>query len=259
MKRILHISLMLMLVAGTLFLFSFADRKHKATRYKSFSIDIINASEEALITEKEIRNLIEDQFGTVEGAMISLINLNDLESRVRSNPYVSDCEVYQTIAGELIMKATVRSPLVRIMNDSGQQFYLDKMGYMMPVTSSHPSYVIVANGLISERLLTLDKVEKPLASLPDSSVLHQVYPIALLINEDKFLKSFIDQIYVNEQREIELVPKVGSQQILFGTAENAAQKLESLKAFYTKVMNKIDWNTYKVINLKYNNQVVCSK
>ena len=61
MKRILHISLMLMLVAGTLFLFSFADRKHKATRYKSFSIDIINASEEALITEKEIRSLIEDQ------------------------------------------------------------------------------------------------------------------------------------------------------------------------------------------------------
>jgi cell division protein FtsQ len=259
MKRIIHISLMVILVAGTFFLLSFADQKHRVTRYKTLTVDILNASDKALITEKEIRVLIEDKIGTIEGSLISMIDLNDLESTVKRNPYVSSCEVYQTIAGELIVKATVRAPLVRVMNDSGQQYFIDYMGYLMPVTFSHPSYVLIANGHITDRLVMIDHSEKPLYALPDSSVLKQVYPVALLINEDVFLRSFIDQIYINAQNEMELVPKIGSQQIIFGKSENAAQKLENLKAFYMKVMNKMDWNTYKVINIKYNNQVVCSK
>ena len=40
---------------------------------------------------------------------------------------------------------------------------------------------------------------------------------------------------------------------------DAREKLENLKTFYLKVMNRLDWNIYKVINLKYKNQVVCSK
>jgi cell division protein FtsQ len=81
----------------------------------------------------------------------------------------------------------------------------------------------------------------------------------MMISKDSFLESFIDQIYVNEKKELELVPKIGTHEIIFGTAENAAEKLENLKTFYQKVMNKLDWNTYKTINLKYTNQVICLK
>jgi cell division protein FtsQ len=259
MKRILNISLMAALVIGTSFLVSFADRTHHAQRLKTFTIDILNPGEDALITEKELRDLIVEEFGRIEGAMITMVNLDRLEALVRDNPYISGCEVYRTIAGDLRMKVTVRSPLVRIMNDSGQQYFIDRTGFMVPVTFSHPSHVLVASGNIPERLVTIDKREKPLSSLPDSSVLRQVYPVALIISEDSFLKSFIDQIYVNEKKELELVPKIGTHEIVFGTSENAADKLENLKTFYQKVMNRLDWNTYKTINLKYNNQVICSK
>ena len=66
-------------------------------------------------------------------------------------------------------------------------------------------------------LSSIDKSERPLIAFPDSSVLRQIYPVALLISRDEFLKSFIDQIYVNENKEMELVPKIGSQEIIFGT------------------------------------------
>ena len=259
MKKILHISFMIVLVIGTFFLVSFADQKHLVQRYKSFRIEILNPSDDALISEKEIRDIIAGRFGDIEGAMISMINLSELEKTVLDNPYVSVCEVYQTIGGSLIMKILVRAPLVRIMNDHGQQFYIDHSGYMVPVSFNHPSHVIVANGNISDRLVAIDKTEKPLSAVPDSSVLRQIYPVAMGIAKDSFLKSFIDQIYINENKEIELVPKLGSQEIIFGTAENTTRKLENLKTFYLKVMSRLDWNTYKTINLKFNNQVVCSK
>ncbi len=259
MKRILRISLMIILVAGTLFLVSFADKKHRVQRYKSFSIEVLNESDDALICEKEIRELIYERFGKIEGNSMALINLEELESTVRNHSYISVCEVFPTISGDLVLKTRVRAPLIRVMNDSGQQYFIDNLGYMVPVTFNHPSLVPVASGNISERFISIDKSEKSIHSLPDNSVLRQIYPVARMISQDEFLRSFIDQIYVNDKQELELVPRIGSQEILFGTAENAAQKLENLKTFYQKVMSRMDWNNYKVINVKYNNQVVCSK
>jgi cell division protein FtsQ len=58
---------------------------------------------------------------------------------------------------------------------------------------------------------------------------------------------------------MELVPRLGEQIILFGTGEDASEKLEKLKAFYLQVVKQAGWDTYKTINLKFDNQVVCSK
>jgi len=259
MKRILHISFMVILIAGTIFLLAFTDQEYQQKTYKSFRIDVLNPSEQAMITADEIRKLVTDNFGEIEGSPISGIDLNKLETSVLGNPYVSSCEVFQTIGGGLILKARVREPLVRIINLDDKQFYLDYNGYAMPLNPAHPSHVPVANGLIRDHFVSLDKSEQPLSAFADSSILHQVFPVAYYIARDEFLKSFIDQIYVNENKEIELVPKIGSQTIIFGSADDAREKLENLRTFYQKVMHKMDWKVYTSINLKYKNQVVCSK
>jgi cell division protein FtsQ len=219
----------------------------------------LNPSEHALITLDEIRALVKRNFGEIEGSPMAGIDLVDLEKTVQANPYVSSCEVFQTIGGGLVMKAIVREPLVRIVNQEGQQFYLDYNGWAMPVNPVHPSLVVVANGKISDRFVSLEKSEKPLSSFPSNSIIHQIYLVALHISRDLFLKSFIDQIYITDNNEIELVPKIGSQNIIFGNAEDATEKLENLKTFYQKVMSKMNWNVYKSINIKYKNQIVCSK
>ncbi|MCU0370028.1 MAG: hypothetical protein MUC31_01325, partial [Bacteroidales bacterium] len=187
------------------------------------------------------------------------IDLYELERAVLINPYISSCEVFQTIDGGLVLKARVREPLVRIITEENQQFYLDYSGCAMPLKPGSPSHVLIANGRIRDRYISIDKSEKPLTTFSDSSLLHQVYPVAYFISADEFLRSFIDQIYVNENSEIELVPKIGSQAIIFGNASDTREKLENLKTFYQKVMSNMDWNIYKSINLKYKNQVVCSK
>jgi len=259
MKRILHISFMVVLVAGFIFLVAFTDREHQALSYKSFSIEVLNPSEQSLITLDEIRELVKRNFGEIEGSPIAGIDLVELEKTVLVNPYVSSCEVYQTIGGGLVMKTRVREPLVRIINQDGQQFYLDLNGWAMPLCPAHPTLVPVANGKIADRFVSLEKSEKPLSVFRDTSVIHLIYYVAFHISRDPFLKSFIDQIYINDNSEIELIPKIGAQQIILGDGSDPEEKLENLKVFYQKVMSKMDWNVYKVINLKYKNQVVCSK
>jgi len=259
MKRILNISFMVFLVAGLIVLAGFTDQEHQRLTYKSFRIDVLNGSEIAMITLDEIHELVNKNFGEIEGSPIKGIDLLDLEKTVLANPYVSSCEVFQTIGGGLVMKVRVREPLVRIINQDGQQFYLDYNGWAMPLSKAHPTRVPVANGKIADRFVSLDKSEKPLSAFPATSIIHQIYPVAFHLSRDEFLKSFIDQIYINEKLEIELVPKIGSQTIMMGSATDAKEKLENLRTFYQKVMTKMDWTVYKEIDLKYKNQVVCSK
>jgi cell division protein FtsQ len=250
---------MFILVVGTIVLLAFTDLEHTTKTYKSFRVEILNPSDEAMITLDDINAFIVRNFGNIEGSPVLGVNIFKLETAVLANPYVSKCEVFQTIDGGLVMKVVVREPLVRIISEDGSQFYLDYNGYAMPLNPAKPSHIMIANGRIKERYFSIDKSEQPLYAFPDSSALQQIYPVAWHISQDNFLKSFIDQIYVNEKKELVLVPKIGSQSIIFGSAADAREKLENLKTFYQKVMNQMDWNVYKSINLKYKNQVVCSK
>lgn len=258
-RTILYISFMGLLMAGTAFLVAFTDIEHKKKSYQAFDLEILNPTDRALITNEEIHQIIEKKFGKIEGAPIVATDLLELENTVAANPYIAACEVYQTIDMKVEMKVTVREPLVRVINEYNEQFYLDPYGFAMPLSPEHPSHVIIANGKIGDRYISLNKSELPLSAYHDSSALRMIFPVAWYISKDEFLRSFIDQIYINDNKEMELVPKIGKQLIIFGDAADAREKLENLATFYRKVMSQKDWDLYKTINLKYKNQVVCSK
>ena len=57
----------------------------------------------------------------------------------------------------------------------------------------------------------------------------------------------------------ELVPRVGEHTILLGRPTNVEDKLGRMKEFYTEGLNKVGWNKYSQISLKYNNQIICKK
>jgi cell division protein FtsQ len=91
------------------------------------------------------------------------------------------------------------------------------------------------------------------------SMLTNLYKLTMYIIHDDFLKAQIDQVFVNNAGEFELVPRVGSHVIIFGKAEDMDAKFRKLVAFYKFGLNKIGWNKYTIINIKYKNQVLCSK
>jgi cell division protein FtsQ len=47
--------------------------------------------------------------------------------------------------------------------------------------------------------------------------------------------------------------------VVFGSIENYEEKFRNLEAFYKKGLPVSGWNLYKEINLKYKNQIVCTK
>ncbi|HEY9561379.1 MAG TPA: cell division protein FtsQ, partial [Anseongella sp.] len=82
---------------------------------------------------------------------------------------------------------------------------------------------------------------------------------ARFIREDKFWNAQIGQVYVNSGQEIELIPRIGDHRILIGNVRDLPAKMEKLLIFYQRAMPRVGWDTYKVINLKYGNQIVASR
>lgn len=56
-----------------------------------------------------------------------------------------------------------------------------------------------------------------------------------------------------------LVPRSGNFIIEFGTLANYEEKLEKLRKFYDKGLSHIGWEHYRVVDVRYDKQVICTK
>lgn len=83
------------------------------------------------------------------------------------------------------------------------------------------------------------------------------------VEDDGFWSAEIVQIVASSASsgamELVLVPRSGDFRIVFGEIGDAERKFDKLMRFYRDGLGKIGWNRYGTINLKYNNQVVCTE
>ncbi|NOX45562.1 MAG: hypothetical protein GXO89_01115 [Chlorobi bacterium] len=259
MKRILNITLWVVILAGIMVLLSFINAEKKKITCKSFDVVIEYHDSDPMISPGYVEEIVYSDFDSLIGKKLSEIDLTAIEKRVNEIPFVQSAEVYASLFGNMKINAIQRQPILRVINSKNKSFYIDKTGAAVPVRSGFSCRMVVASGNIKLDYTDLENPneEKPLGA--DKKLIDDLYILASYINGNEFLKAQIEQIYVSKSKEFELVPKVGRQVIYFGGIDNMEKKFSNLIAFYNKGINKKGWDKYKSINLKFDNQVVCAK
>jgi len=255
MKRILNITIWIVVIAGIFVLVSFINVETKKITCKSLNVTIDYVKGDPMISVEEIKDLIFKTYDSLVGKKLTEINLVEVENMVNEIPLVANAEVYTSLTGKMKIHVTQRSPILRIINSSNQSYYIDQTGVGMPVTPGSPSRVLVASGNIKAKYSDTLNIQ----NMEESSLLKDLFKLSSFISHDQFLKAQIEQIYVTKTGGFELVPKVGRHLIVFGGIEDMENKFDKLLVFYHQGMNKTGWDKYKTINLKFENQVVCSK
>jgi cell division protein FtsQ len=166
--------------------------------------------------------------------------------------------------GKLVVEISQRSPVVRVEDRNHYHYFLDGEGYVIPANMNYTPHILIANGHIPGKYRQLDRLTaQGTESEPEQSesdrMMEGLLKMSDYINNDPFWRSQIVQLYVNEKNEFELIPRVGSQIILFGDAERMAYKFFKLRTLYKEGFKYTGWNQYEIINLKYDNQVICTK
>ncbi len=193
----------------------------------------------------------------IKGNKFKNINMDKIEKIIEQIPFVKKAEVYRTKDNILGINVTQRTVIAHIFDKNGNNFYIDEDGYILPPSKNFTAYVPVFSGNIPhlDSLFGKNVNNKKLKN----SVFYDIFILASKIREDQFSNDLIDMVFLKANNDFEFIPKVGDFKIIVGNIDNIETKLKNLKIFYKNVPPKVGWDKYSVINLKYSNQIVCTK
>ena len=231
--------LFLVLVIGIGFTYHFSLERNQQKKVSEIVIEFADGDSNFL-TYSMVNKLLIQNNETVQNQAKSVINLYGLESKVSKNPYVEKAAIFLTIGGQLKSIIKQRVPVARIIykNDS---YYIDKHGIKVPLSDNYSARVLLISGLKNDEDIK------------------EILPLVALILADSFLQKEIVGIQKSDVNEYQFSVRSGNYKIDFGKLSEVDVKFKKLKAFYNKTFEDKTIKNYNTINLKYHNQVVCTK
>lgn len=256
-RNIIIFSLIIVFLAVTL---SFVASRSGELVCNRVEVRIVDSTKNGFIQSKDIINLLYNKNIRLIGKNFKNINLPAIEAELNTFPPVEKAEVFKTSGGKVVIEIEQRNPLVRVFDSSNQSYYIDDKGFLMRLSGKYTSHVLVANGnILTPVSISKSNNVNELAQPGKRSVLNEIYQLALYIDANDLWKAQIQQIYVNDDSDFELIPRVGAHVIIFGDYSNCEEKFHNLESLYLNGLNTVGWNKYETINLKYKGQVICTK
>lgn len=206
-------------------------------------VNIGDSTDYKFVNKLDILKHINSENINPNGLSYKNIHLQTMEKKIENIPFVKGAQCYKSPGGYLCVDITQRKPILRIKTPT-QDLYLDSEGALMHTSPSFTAYVPV---LLSEK--TLNK----------SYLKTDIYEFASYVYNDKFLKALVEQLYIDANGKLEMVPRIGSQIVVLGSTEGYKKKMIRLKRLYESGFSKVGWNKYKKIDLTYDNQAVCTR
>ncbi len=219
------------------------------------NINISDVNNAGFLSAAEVKDILKKAKLYPLNKSMKKINPRSIEEALKAGPFVRTAQCYKTTGGAVIINITQRMPIIRIKSDTGDDYYLDDNGGILP-NSKYTSDLIIATGAIDKLFAR-----------------YYLTSLAKVINASPFWLNQIEQIHVLPNKGIEIVPRVGDQIIFLGHLPYAkyksarernirdfvTKKLERLGKFYKYGISQIGWNLYTYIDLEFDNQIVCKK
>lgn len=240
--------------AGTLFVAVFmvaliaASRQQGGKAIKGLEVHLNDEQEYSFLQSKDIEHLLlRNRHIDLARTSISNLDLRLMEDIARTNPWVAKADIYVDNRQVLQVNIIQREPLARIFDVNGASYYMDSTLHTMPVSQG---YAYAAPVFTNVPVLRNDSAHKVL--------LTKITHMSKVLRKDSFWHAQITQVEVQPDQTFVLIPLMGNHRILAGDTSAMETKLDHLMAFYRNVANKIGWDKYEILDLRYKNQVIAS-
>lgn len=230
-----------MLTVYIVFMAFFFKRDRQQSVCRELQVVVADSLEKHFVSESDLAAWLRRADLNPVGKPLEEVNTDRIEQSLLKNEMIARVEAYKTPSGLIKLVVEQKMPILRVMSVRGD-YYVDNRGSTMPLSRHYVAHVPIVTGYVEK--------EQAVTNL---------YKFALFLQGNDFWNDQIEQIYVHPDKEVELVPRVGSHRILLGTFDNVEEKLANLRLFYEHAVPKVGWEKYSIIDLKYKNQIVCTK
>lgn len=240
-RKVLNITSWVLLAAYLGVSLWFTDQRMSLLTYHGVQVNITDSLTSHFITQAEVTGILAKQGIRVTGNRMDDLNLDQVRNSIKTLAGVKDALVYSTPDGMLYIEVWQRTPVMRYISPVAS-FYIDSDGREMALSENYSARVLMVTGSGEKKFLQ------------DS-----LFRVVKAIREQAFLDALIQEINVNPDHTLEIIPRVGDERIFFGDAGNYEWKLTKLKVFYEHGLPNVGWNRYSQIDLRYSNQIVARK
>lgn len=257
-KYILRLLLWLLLLAYLFVMMSFVRSKRHRKVCESVCYEI--NSNHAFVDTADLYRILKQDSLYPQGKTVQELQLLAMENAIETHEAIKNAEVYCDMDARVYILVEQRNPLLRIITRNHANWYVDDELGLMSVNYRYTADVPILSGYVEDTLLSAFKAGNDTLHLNNVNFcMRDIITFVDYLYNDKLWRNMFVQLYINENYEFELIPRVGNQIIILGDLNEYEYKMKKLLTMYKKAFPKYGWHDYKVINLKYSNQVVCSK
>ncbi len=246
-RKILQLVVTVIVTTGCVLAMTSASKVQQQKKIKGISISIKN-DEYGFVDEQQVKDiLLNNRHIDINATSMGNVDVHKMENIITSNPWVADAQVYIDNKHVMHVNVTQRVPVARLFEQSGNSYYLDHTLKSMPLSDKYVHYTTVVTNVPE---LKDDSIGKSLKG--------QIVSLVSFIDKDTFWRAQVSQLIMNDDQTFEIVPVLGNQRILIGDTSQMQEKFHNLFAFYKKILNRIGWDKYEVLDVRFNGQVVAS-
>ena len=255
-KKILKIALWVITGAALVVLFIFGRKWYLETPLKGITFDLQRSHDHGFVEKDTVMAYAEAICDIEHHAKISSIDLMKIQKLLGNNPWIEHSSAFIGLNDTLQIKAKEYEPVLRVYNQDKRSVYVTENGVIVPSSPRYSPRMIIASGQF------LFPIPKGNARINDSLYVHTGIPealcIAKAIKKDDFLAGNIGQIYKN-YNEYELMVNNLSARVILGDTCAVEQRLARLKTLLEQYSGTEELKPFKTLNLRYKNQIVCTK
>ncbi len=227
-------------IIGLLAALYFFNYRQGAQRCQHINMDFVN-TKNPLITKDALMTHLQQDSIHIIGIRTSEIPLIAIEESLEANDFVADANCYIAMDGDLEIEIQQKTPILRVQPNNSMGYYLDTDGTVFPLSKEYTPRVKIATGHITHNLD------------------NKLYTFTSYVNQSTFWNGFIEHIFVRPNKDIVFTTQIGGHEVVIGDNSRLEQKLDKLERFYKRASVNIGWEEYREINLKFKDQVICSK
>jgi cell division protein FtsQ len=252
-KKVLNILFWALVCSFVVFVLPSVSNRESSVICSNIHINIEPDTGLYFVEEQDVKNMLKEAMGetTVLGEKKENLQTHKMEELIRANPFVKRAQVFTNLDGDLFVELEQKNPIARVINRKGQSFYLCKDGEKIPFSPSFTPRVIAITGYLNETIQDSLYVK--------TDRMKSVLTLVKYIESNPFWKAQCEQLYVDKYGRLNLIPKIGNHTIVVGSAEGIEEKFSKLMTFYKSGLSKVGWNNYKIIDLRFKDQVVGKK
>ena len=225
--------------ALVVFLYSFTSKRNYSRRIKKSAVEFVGETNQFVAPETVNKLLIESNESASALDKVGL-DLNKIEKTIDKHGMVEKSEVFVTIDGTLKAMVKQKTPIARVFDEDGS-FYIDYQGDKMPLSRIQSARLLLVSGELNK---------KNIKGLTE---------FFRFIYNDEFLRKNIIGAQVYSNGALILTNRNYDYKIDYGRTINIEKKFRNYKAFFQKAVQDSSISKYRMINLRFTKQVVCTK